>query len=294
MSFLLYLAPRPPSGGTGPEVTNVATVAGVEVRPFTAPEEMSQCESLYRQVFGLRAEEGSLNARLLVALGRNSGIVVGAFAGGKLVGFAFSFLAQDARSGLRYQYSQTAAVLTDWQGRGIGRRLKLAQRTLALARGIRWMRWAFDPFKFRNAHFNLDVLGAHATELVRDLYGAHGYGLDAESSTHRLVVDWCLDCARVNLLAEGRQPPQPAALVENARVGTIRRQKDGTALLPVPAAWPGTCGHAQLALKEVILGAIESLLGEGLVAASCTRLDEHIAAYRFRVPDDSERGLTRP
>ncbi len=144
----------------------MAAVPGVEVRPFAAPEEMAQCEALYRRVFALRADEGSLNARLLIALARNSGIVVGAFAGDQLVGFAFSFLAQDPENGFPYQYSQTAAVLPDWQGCGVGRQLKLAQREVALGRGVRRMRWAFDPFKYRNAHFNLDVLGACASELA--------------------------------------------------------------------------------------------------------------------------------
>lgn len=277
----------------------MAAPPGVEVRPLAAPEEMSQCESLYRRVFRLRAEEGSLNGRLLVALARNSGIVVGAFVGDELVGFAFSFLAQDTRSGLSYQYSQTAAVLADWQGYGVGRQLKLAQREAALARGIRWMRWAFDPFKFRNAHFNLDVLGAQATGLARDLYGERGYGLDAESSTHRLIVDWRLGSERVKQLAEGRQatelPAQFAeAPVKVAPVGAVRRQGEGTAFLFVPAAWRAGCEPGELALKDRILVAMESLLGEGLAGVSCTRLDEDVAVYRFGASDESERGLSRP
>jgi predicted GNAT superfamily acetyltransferase len=285
-------------------VTSVAAPPGVEVRPLAAPEEMSQCESLYRRVFGLRAEEGSLNSRLLVALARNSGIVVGAFAGDELVGFAFSFLAQDAGSGLAYQYSQTAAVLPDWQGCGVGRQLKFAQREVALARGIRWMRWAFDPFKFRNAHFNLDVLGAHATGLARDLYGARGYGLDAESSTHRLIVDWRLGSQRVSQIGEGRPPAEPpaqsctaqpgTAQPDVAPVGVIRRQEEGTAFLVVPATWRPGGEPGELALKDRVLVAIESLLGEGLIGVSCTRLNEDVAVYRFRAPDESERGLSRP
>ena len=33
------------------------------------------------------------------------------------------------------------------------------------------MRWTYDPFQIRNAHFNLDVLGARGRWFAPDLYG---------------------------------------------------------------------------------------------------------------------------
>ena len=276
-------------------MTNAAVSQSAQVRPFTTPEEMSQCESLYRRVFGLRAEEGSLNARLLVAVARNSGIVLGAFAGDELVGFAFSFLAQDPTDGLCYQYSQTAAVLPDWQGCGVGRQLKLAQREVALSRGIRRMRWAFDPFKFRNAHFNLDVLGAHGTELARDLYGAHGYGVDAQSSTHRLIADWRLDSEPVRLIAGGHPPADLSLPAQVPPVGAVWREEQGVALLSVPMSWPGGCERADAAaLEELILVAIESLLRDGLMAVSCRNFNDEVAVYRFQANDDAVGGQAGP
>jgi predicted GNAT superfamily acetyltransferase len=49
------------------------------------------------------------------------------------------------REGLAYVHSHMVAVLDEYQNRGVGRMLKLAQRENALDRGINLMEWTFDP-----------------------------------------------------------------------------------------------------------------------------------------------------
>ena len=89
-----------------------------------------------------------------------------------------------ARTGASfYHYSQSAVVAADQQGQGLGRLLKHTQREVALGHGMTRMRWTYDPFEIRNAHFNLDVLGARGRWYAPDMYGP---------GTDRVVVEWDL------------------------------------------------------------------------------------------------------
>ena len=85
----------------------------------------------------------------------------------------------------------------DYRDRGVGRRLKLFQRQEALGRGIRLIVWTFDPLETRNAHFNLNRLGAIARKYLPNLYGQTTSPLHLGLPTDRLWVEWHLDSARV-------------------------------------------------------------------------------------------------
>ncbi|WP_432562496.1 GNAT family N-acetyltransferase [Kineococcus sp. SYSU DK003] len=170
-----------------------------------------QACSLYREVLG-RGEPGlELNPRLLSALVRNGGSAVGLLEGPRLVAFAYGVHARDAHG--EYHYSQSAAVAPDQQGQGLGRRLKQAQADVVRGLGVRTMRWAYDPLLGRNAHFNLDVLGARARWYVEDFYHRPG--------TDRVVVEW-------DLLS----PAEPGPVVEELLVapGTPVRAEFGRLL----------------------------------------------------------------
>lgn len=264
-------------------------VLDVEVRELTTPDELAACSSLYLAAFTLRPEDGSLNPRLLVGISRNGGVVVGAFAEGELIGFAFSFLAQRAPGGPLYQYSQNAAVLPAWQGRGVGRRLKLAQRAIALGRGLSLIRWAFDPFEVRNAHFNLDVLAAQAVAFERNLYGEYAHGFVPGSTSPRMIVEWSLGSERVRRLSDGATPAQ-REFGDVPVIGEVLRHGDGSATLAVPRAMGALEASAQRDCRESIGGAIEELLAEGLVGVSCRLVDERCAVYLFEPRrEESER-----
>ncbi len=51
------------------------------------------------------------------------------------------------------------AVLPEYRNAGLGRRLKLAQREDAIAKGFDLMEWTFDPMEIKNAYLNLGRLG---------------------------------------------------------------------------------------------------------------------------------------
>ena len=57
------------------------------------------------------------------------------------------------------------AVAKDYQNKGVGARLKWAQRERALAKGGKLIKWTWDPMQARNAHFNLNRLGVTVDEI---------------------------------------------------------------------------------------------------------------------------------
>jgi predicted GNAT superfamily acetyltransferase len=233
------------------------------VRDVTSPDELNLCVRLYEDVFHLGPGDGSLNVRLLVGMVRNSGIVAGAFEGDRMIGFALSFLAWDRARDVHYQYSQLAVVAEGAQGRGVGRRLKLAQREASLAMDVAEMRWSFDPFLVRNAHFNLNVLGARAVALERNLYGTHAHGLDVLDSTDRLLAVWNL--------AEAHDDMKESSGVTLNVPATSSRAPDADARR-----------H-----RNEVLVAFENLFARQYVAVSCTLGTNDEATYDFALTSSS-------
>lgn len=119
-------------------------------------------------------------------------ILLGAFDGHRLVGFAYGF--PGFEDGERIIHSDMLAVLPDYRSQGLGRRLKLAQRDAALAAGVHRITWTFDPLQSRNAHFNFHRLGVTSDRYLRDFYGKTTSPLH-RVGTDRLWVVWDLDRA---------------------------------------------------------------------------------------------------
>src|SRR5437660_8147959 len=103
-------------------------------------------------------------------------------------------------------------VASDYRDRGVGRLLKLFQREEALGRGIRLIQWTFDPLELRNAHFNLNRLGAISRRYLANLYGTTTSPLHRGLATDRLLVEWRLDSSRAvaaiqNLVKDPAEAP---------------------------------------------------------------------------------------
>lgn len=145
---------------------------------------------------------------------RMGGILLGAFVGPELAGFVYSFPA--VFEGESCQHSHLLAVLPDYQGFGLGKALKWAQRDEAVKRGYRFITWTYDPLQTRNANLNLQALGAISRTYLPDFYGAIptlclGPGLPSD----RMLIEWPIRDRRVKSRFEGkaRKPGyDPAAL----------------------------------------------------------------------------------
>jgi predicted GNAT superfamily acetyltransferase len=173
---------------------------GIVIRKCETSQEFHACVALQREVW----EEDPLEIEpptMFVVAANTGGQVLGAFDGPKLVAY---ILAVAGLHGVTpYIHSHHAAVHAGYRDRGIGRALKLFQREEALSRGIRLIEWTFDPLELRNAHFNLNRLGAIARQYRQNLYGVTSSPLHRGIPTDRLVAEWWLDSRHVLAAARG-------------------------------------------------------------------------------------------
>ena len=190
-----------------------AAVRPIVVRKCVNLAEFRDCVALQREVWA----ESDLEiepATMFVVAANTGGQVLGAFDGEKLV--AYTLAVAGVRDGAPYLHSHHTGVHADYRDRGVGRLLKLFQREEALARGIRLIEWTFDPLELRNAHFNLNRLGAICRHYKPDLYGLTTSPLHRGLATDRLVAEWHLDSPRVIAAIGGsiKDPAQAPAAVE--------------------------------------------------------------------------------
>lgn len=164
------------------------------IRALKDVETLRRCERVQRAVWGLRDRQIVPSHQLFAAVAAG-GIVVGAFdPKGKLVGFSYAFPGR--REGRPLFYSHMTAVLAEHRGRGVGFRLKCAQREAALAAGVDRIVWTFDPLQVINARLNLNRLGAQAARYYPDYCGVMPDALSKGLPSDRFEVDWFLRSLR--------------------------------------------------------------------------------------------------
>jgi len=177
----------------------------IEIRECASVEELSECVALQRETFALPEVEIS-PVRHFIVTKNAGGFTLGAFAEGKLVGFVLSVSAFFGNE--RFYYSHMAAVKKSFQSYGIGARLKWAQRETALKKGVNFIKWTFQPVQARNAHFNLEKLGAIVRSYEPNFYGTDystSNGQIAGLDSDRLFAEWHLESEKVKRLARGEE-----------------------------------------------------------------------------------------
>jgi predicted GNAT superfamily acetyltransferase len=253
----------------------VERAAPVLVRPLETADEMRAGVEVYRRAFALGPSDPAVSPRLLAALRHNAGSVIGAFAGERLVGFVYGFVGLDPAAGALYHYSQMAAVDPGWQGRGVGRALKEGQREHVRSTGVATMRWAYDPLRTHNAHFNLDVLGTVGRWCVPNMYGVEPYGRDAGQTSDRLIVEWAVE--------GGARPPAPAP----PPVAWGEEEADaGDVLLGVPRDWDALVAGDMVRAADVrarVASRLTALMKRGFTAVSCQIAGEAPATAVYRL-----------
>jgi predicted GNAT superfamily acetyltransferase len=164
----------------------------ITIRKAETVADYQACQAAQRKAWGITEESYVVPIATMVGAQLHGGLVLGAFLpGGEAVGLSFAFLGLiEGQLGL---YSQLTGVVPGYQDRGIGGRLKHAQRDLARAEGLSLIAWAFDPLQAGNARFNLDRLGATAGRYVENMYGPRTDTLNVGTPTDRLIVTWETD-----------------------------------------------------------------------------------------------------
>jgi predicted GNAT superfamily acetyltransferase len=246
------------------------------IRECTTIEEFDGCLALQREAFGLPELELSPRRHLIVSR-QAGGWTLGAFVADRMVGFVHHLAA--VRGNEIFGYSHMMAVAKDYQNKGVGARLKWAQRERALSEGRKLIKWTWDPMQARNAHFNLNRLGA-----VVEAYAENFYGIDysVEASVRdriglpsdRLFATWHLDSERVQSLATGA-----TAAFAGQQVGSVA----------IPSQWNALVkSDPQRALDEQarVRGEFKKAFGNGLICGGFERGDEQ-SKYLLFTREDS-------
>ncbi len=240
---------------------------GITLRELAGPDDFRACFELQRITWGMDFE-GLVPPSVLKIVPRTGGIVAGAFgAGGGLLGFVLGLTGvrppgsrRGAAAGSAgspahpggpaeiFHWSHMLAVAPAARDLGVGRRLKLFQRELLLPLGVAAMEWTYDPLEARNAHLNLNLLGAEVVEYVEDMYkGEAGSDLAKGLGTDRFIVSWRL--AR-SVQAAGQ--PQGAAAREDPPAGTVSAAERFAAAPRIDPA-PPEGGEASLPVARRVL-----------------------------------------
>lgn len=251
------------------------------IRPFASIDEFKECVRFQEETWGKGFSERVAVAILKVSQ-RLGGIAAGAYdVEGALAGFVFGMTG--VQEGKIVHWSDMLAVRSDLQDTGLGTRLKAYQRDQLISRGITRMHWTFDPLEARNAHLNLNKLGAVAGEYVRDMYGLTDSPLHRGLGTDRFVPTWVMDSPRVTeRLVEGRTGPDPGADEGAKRAFAVQREGglglpgepdvdiDADRLLvPIPdsiQAVRDASLEAALRWRDATRSVLSTYLGRGFVA----------------------------
>jgi len=202
------------------------------------------CVELQRDTWG-RDFSACVPAAVLMVAQRVGGVTAGAFdAEGRLQGFIFGLTGYSG--GRPMHWSHMLAVRERARDAGLGIRLKLYQRELLLKNGVDTARWTFDPLVAKNAHINLNRLGAVVVEHVENMYGESNSTLHAGLGTDRFVVEWRLGDEAVLRAIAG---PEPAGATVFATSPVVNNT-----LRPPPASG----SRVRIEIPADIYGVLES------------------------------------
>ena len=168
-------------------MADTVTPPGIDIRALDTVEEVFAAAQVLADVWG--GDPGGMPPGLLRALAHAGNYAVGLYDGDRMIGASVAFFAEPAA---RSMHSHITGVLPGNQSKGLGRLLKQHQREWALSHGVGHVTWTFDPLVARNAHFNLRVLGAKATEYLVDHYGRMDDGINRGDASDRIMVSWAL------------------------------------------------------------------------------------------------------
>ena len=195
----------------------------VTIRECVSVDDFKQCIELEREIWH-DDDIGIMPIRLYMISRTCNAPTIGAFdAAGRLVGFVHTSLALLGRH-VAY-HSHLAAVVERLRHRDIGYRMKMGQREHALRAGIPLIMWTFDPLLSRNAHLNINKLGAIIRRYEVNYY-SEGFStvFDSDVPSDRIFAEWWVASPHVQSVLEGTRP-----WVDDDR-GSIEIPEDVTAV----------------------------------------------------------------
>jgi len=244
----------------------------IRIEALTELEQFDRCVELQNDVWAYELS-GMMTQKVFLLASQIGGQVLGAFDGDTLVGYAMSL--PGVRNGHAYLHSHHLAVLPDWRNAGVGRRLKLAQRDDALARGFELMEWTFDPLEIKNSHLNFAKLGAISRRYRHNFYGASNSPLHGGLPTDRIYAEWWLNSDRVKTALAG---------------GTPRMQVEERVEVPASVyAWKSSEADRPKALEVQArnAAALEAAFARGLSIVGYQRSEQDNGTFLLGVWDEA-------
>src|SRR5229473_1158511 len=206
------------AAGQGRGAKSVIEFAALSTQP-----EFKRAVELQKEIWGF-AEIELLPVRLFVVATKIGGQALGAFDGERMIAFCLAIPGLKA-GGKGYLHSHMLGVLPEYNNRGVGRMLKLAQREEALQRGIDLIEWTFDPLELKNAYFNIERLGAIIRRYVVNQYGTTTSPLHGGLPTDRCIAEWWIETPRVRAIVAGeprKREPVEARIAVPAAIAVLR------------------------------------------------------------------------
>lgn len=284
--------PPVPTHARGPAAVDphspVLARSDIIVRPLVTLDELRACVALQHEVWGKEYDD-AVPASLLQVVSHIGGILAGAFApDGEMVGFVFGLTG--IKDGEAIHWSHELGVRSTARDAGVGRMLKQYQRAELARLGIGTIFWTFDPLMAKNAHLNLNRLGACVVEYVENMYGTTTSPLHHGLATDRFIVSWSTasdtDAAPRASLDERVQHPVVSA---EPRVGDVIGEiGDGIGatraplvLLEVPADLQGMPPASLAAWQASLRSTFERALSAGYAVTGLHR--DVVASRSFYV-----------
>ncbi len=170
-------------------------MALIEIRPITDAAGCTAVEQLQIDAWQMDDNLEVVPGHLLLTFHKNGGVLLGAYSGARLVGFVAGFVG--LRGNGRFKHaSHMMGIHPEFQGQGIGTRLKLAQRQAVQQQGLDLITWTYDPLETANARLNIRKLGAVCRTYIPNLYGEIG-GINAGLPSDRFQVEWHINSRHV-------------------------------------------------------------------------------------------------
>ena len=181
----------------------------ITIRNLHSNKEYFEIIELQKIIWRLHNYNDCIPNHIYMAVSEIGGVVLGAFAGKKMVGFLMAFVGHTEEKGVHH-HSHILGVHPDYASDNIGFRLKKAHYDSAKPQGIKLITWTYDPLQGPNATLNISKLGGIVRTYKVNYYGEVMGESDLVSgiASDRFWVEWLIQTERVKNHVNGSSKPK--------------------------------------------------------------------------------------